>query len=162
MPLLAPCLSGWRRELFVCALIALFGNVCSAQENPQRLDSIIPLLDPAVKDTQQLNMLIRAAEAWTTSPNALLYLVGMDTLSLALLHDTRPRVVLFTVREGHVLLQRCDDGLGFNGYGTICTGHGMPNVEDRAERLGGPLSSRSGEGNGTIVRFVAEPQHTTL
>ncbi|HPF90476.1 MAG TPA: histidine kinase [Flavobacteriales bacterium] len=57
------------------------------QENPQRLDSILPLLDPAIRDTNQLAMLIMAAESWTTSTNAIPYLLRLDSLSDHLLRD---------------------------------------------------------------------------
>lgn len=62
------------------------------QENPQRLDSILPLLDPAKKDTVQLSMLIWAAESWTTSPKAIPYLERLDGLSNELLDHADPRV----------------------------------------------------------------------
>lgn len=64
----------------------------SAQENPARLDSIVPLLDPAKKDTTQLTMLIWACESWTTSPNAYPYLERLDALSTELLAHDHPRV----------------------------------------------------------------------
>lgn len=63
-----------------------------AQENPARLDSITPLLDPAKKDTLQLTMLIWACESWTTSPKAFPYLERLDDLSAELLLDKRPSV----------------------------------------------------------------------
>lgn len=56
-----------------------------AQENPARLDSITPLLDPAKKDTLQLTMLIWACESWSTSPKAYPFLRRLDTLSAELL-----------------------------------------------------------------------------
>ncbi|HRD52292.1 MAG TPA: ATP-binding protein [Flavobacteriales bacterium] len=63
-----------------------------AQENPERLDSIIQLLDRQKKDTLQIAMLIMAAESWYTSPNAFPYLHRLDTLSTELLRDPSPRV----------------------------------------------------------------------
>lgn len=63
-----------------------------AQENPERLDSIIPLLDRTRKDTLQLRMLIMAAESWYTSPNAFPYLHRLDSLSTELLQDPSAKV----------------------------------------------------------------------
>jgi tetratricopeptide (TPR) repeat protein len=63
-----------------------------AQENPARLDSIVPLLDPAKKDTTQLRMLIWACESWTTSPKAYPYLQRLDELSAELLEHEQPRI----------------------------------------------------------------------
>ena len=64
-------------------LVAVDASI--AQENPARMDSIIPLLDPARHDTSQLDMLIAMAESWATSPNAFPYLARLDTLSNELL-----------------------------------------------------------------------------
>ena len=82
---------------FWCVLTARIGilflsvvPVCFpvlAQENPARLDSIAPLLDPLKKDTLQLRMLIWAVESWTTSDQAVPYLKRLDTLSAELLLD---------------------------------------------------------------------------
>lgn len=58
-----------------------------AQESPERLDSILPLLDPAVKDTNQLALLITACESWYTSDEAYPYLARLDALSAELLHS---------------------------------------------------------------------------
>ncbi|MBL7983916.1 MAG: hypothetical protein JNM91_02910, partial [Flavobacteriales bacterium] len=63
-----------------------------AQENPARLDSIVPLLDPAKKDTTQLTMLIWACESWSTSPKAFPFLHRLDTLSAELLLHSSARV----------------------------------------------------------------------
>ena len=63
-----------------------------AQENPARLDSVLPLLDATKKDTVQLTLLIWVAESWTTSPVAMPYLRRLDSLSNELLRDPEPRV----------------------------------------------------------------------
>lgn len=58
-----------------------------SQESPERLDSILPLLDPAIQDTNQMDMLISVAESWTTSDNAFPYLHRLDSLSHYLLQS---------------------------------------------------------------------------
>ena len=78
------------------AFVVLLGFICHgvlrAQENPARLDSITPLLDPAKKDTLQLTMLIWACESWSTSPKAFPFLHRLDTLSAELLLHPSNRV----------------------------------------------------------------------
>ena len=64
-----------------------------AQENPARLDSILPLLDPMRQDTLQLTMLVWAAESWATSPKAFPFLERLDSLSNTLLSHPDPKVV---------------------------------------------------------------------
>lgn len=62
------------------------------QENPARLDSILPLLDRTKKDTLQLTMLIWSAESWATSNRALPFLGRLDTLSSELLRHPEAAV----------------------------------------------------------------------
>lgn len=76
----------------LCLLLLFQAYAARSQENPERLDSILPLLDPASKDTNQLRMLIWASESWTTSPNAWPYLRRLDSLSNELLLAKEPRI----------------------------------------------------------------------
>ncbi|MBV6404612.1 MAG: hypothetical protein IT228_00565 [Flavobacteriales bacterium] len=85
-------MTGSCAKAFVVLLGLLCHGVLRAQENPARLDSIIPLLDPAKKDTLQLTMLIRACESWSTSPKAFPFLHRLDTLSAELLLHPATRV----------------------------------------------------------------------
>lgn len=85
-------MSGSVRSTVCCLGLCLSVLATHAQENPARLDSIIPLLDPAKKDTVQLRMLIWACESWTTSPNAEPYLQRLDSLSAELLLHPSERV----------------------------------------------------------------------
>ncbi len=80
------------RRTSVCLILGTSLLTLLGQENPARLDSIVPLLDPAKKDTLQLRMLIWACESWTTSPNAYPYLQRLDELSAELLEHPHPRV----------------------------------------------------------------------
>lgn len=67
---------------FILAPLPLF-----AQENPGRLDSILPLLDPARKDTLQLTLLIAMCESWTTSRHAVVGRRFSGALRHALAYD---------------------------------------------------------------------------
>lgn len=72
----------------LCAVVcAMSWQQAAGQENPARMDSIVPLLDPVRHDTGQLDMLIMMAESWATSPKAFPYLARLDTLSAELLMD---------------------------------------------------------------------------
>lgn len=64
----------------------------SAQENPQRLGSVLRQLDPSVADTTQLALLISACESWSTSNNAFPYMQRLDSLSNKLLSDSDPAI----------------------------------------------------------------------
>lgn len=79
-------------RVLLLVLLALHVTAAFSQEDPARLDSILPLLDPSVKDTNQLDMLIMVAESWATSKRAFPYLERLDTLSRTLLKDPDPDV----------------------------------------------------------------------
>lgn len=64
----------------------------SAQESPERLDSVLPLLNASIQDTTQLDLLIMVAESWYTSDNAYPYLTRMDSLSAHLLKSPDPDI----------------------------------------------------------------------
>ncbi|MBL7939648.1 MAG: sensor histidine kinase [Flavobacteriales bacterium] len=76
-----------------CSLFRVFGfamayactHIGNAQESPERLDSVLPLLNTSIRDTAQLDLLIMVAESWYTSDNAYPYLARMDSLSAELL-----------------------------------------------------------------------------
>lgn len=85
-------MAGSRAKAFVVLLGFIGHGVLRAQENPARLDSITPLLDPPKKDTLQLTMLIWACESWSTSPKAYHYLRRLDSLSAELLLHPSARI----------------------------------------------------------------------
>jgi signal transduction histidine kinase len=62
------------------------------------------------------------------------------------------RVALYRGEEG-VLLEIEDDGRGFDPAGAG-GGHGLPNLRERAARLGGRAEITSRPGEGTLVRVV--------
>ncbi|MBL7953233.1 MAG: ATP-binding protein [Flavobacteriales bacterium] len=75
-----------QRWLLLLVVYSVIGTTHS-QESPERLDSILPLLDPAIEDTIQMDMLISVAESWTTSDNAFPYLHRLDSLTRHLLES---------------------------------------------------------------------------
>jgi len=81
----------------VLATVLAFGSCWSnggafAQENPERLDSVIRQLDRTSEDTIQLALLISACESWYTSNNAFPYMQRLDSLSKKLLTSSDPAV----------------------------------------------------------------------
>lgn len=75
------------RWLLPCMLVVAPFFQALPQESPERLDSIMPLLDRSIHDTTQLDMLIMVCESWYTSDNALPFLARMDSLSAELLES---------------------------------------------------------------------------
>jgi len=58
--------------------------------------------------------------------------------------------VSLAVCEGDICLTIADDGVGFDlEMAELGRGYGLPNIKDRAERLGGVLNIESSSGNGT-------------
>lgn len=70
----------------------------NAQENAARLDSINGLLDPAKKDTIQLQFLTHACESWYTSNNAFPYLERLGELSAELAQSDVPQIKKRAIR----------------------------------------------------------------
>lgn len=81
----------FRRASFL-VLAVLCAAIARAQAEPERLDSILPLLDATRKDTAQLTLLTWAAESWFTSPKAAPYLRRLDALSSELLRHSDAHV----------------------------------------------------------------------
>ncbi len=82
------------RLLIILCLLASGLPSASAQYAPQRLDSVIHLLDPFARDTDQLNRLELVADSWFTSEKAYPYLTWLDSLSNELLRSGIPEVAL--------------------------------------------------------------------
>jgi two-component system, NarL family, sensor histidine kinase DevS len=61
--------------------------------------------------------------------------------------------------DGALVLEVTDNGIGFDpAVGAVTTGahHGMRNMRDRAEGVGGRLDYESGQGRGTTLRMTLE------
>lgn len=60
--------------------------------------------------------------------------------------------VFLAVSDGDICLTITDDGAGFDlKTAELGRGYGLPNIKDRAERLGGVLRITSSPGAGTIL-----------
>lgn len=80
-----------RTLLLICLLVAGLPR-SSAQYAPERLDSVMRLLDPSVHDTDQIDRLELAADSWFTSEKAYPFLARLDSLSNELLKSEVPQV----------------------------------------------------------------------
>ncbi|MCH8280485.1 MAG: hypothetical protein IIC96_07365, partial [Chloroflexi bacterium] len=63
--------------------------------------------------------------------------------------------VSLAVSDGNLSLDIADDGQGFDlEKSELGRGYGLPNIKDRAERLGGMLLIESSPGSGTRLKVV--------
>lgn len=85
--------------------------------------------------------------------------IAREALSNATRHSRAARVDVSLRREGDLLrLEVADDGIGFDADRPAPRGHhGLVNMRDRAEALGGSLEIRSGDGGTTIIVRVPIP-----
>ena len=89
---------------------------------------------------------------YTADVEVAIYFCCLETLQNVAKHAGREAVT--TVRlwqEGHsVCFQTSDSGAGFTVYG-VSGGHGLLNMRDRLEALGGTLTVESRVGSGTLI-----------
>lgn len=63
--------------------------------------------------------------------------------------------VSMSISDGTLLLDIADDGKGFDlATAELGRGYGLPNIKDRAERLGGMLLIESAQGQGTRLKIL--------
>jgi signal transduction histidine kinase len=79
-----------------------------------------------------------------------------EAISNSLRHSGARTITVHAQRgEGSVMLAVQDDGAGFDPAAAAGTqGHGLANMQARAEALGGSLKVVSAPGNGTRVLLV--------
>jgi signal transduction histidine kinase len=84
--------------------------------------------------------------------------IAQEALQNALRHAQAQHVnVRLTQRNGHLLLEVADDGVGFDPDAPELRSHrlGLTSMEERAERIGARLQIESERGRGTAVRLDA-------
>jgi len=86
------------------------------------------------------------------------YRIAQEALQNVMKHAGAAHVQLrLSVAAGAVLLEISDDGVGFDPATTTRragpVGHGLPGMRQRAELLGGQLTTDSTPGRGTVVRL---------
>lgn len=84
-----------------------------------------------------------------------LFLTAQEALANVARHARAERVELTVSRDdGNVVLQVVDDGRGFDlQEQSQSVGHGLANMQSRAEELGGEFSVESEPGEGTCIRM---------
>jgi signal transduction histidine kinase len=83
-----------------------------------------------------------------------LYRIAQEALNNALKHAMADKVVLnLFYREGRIILEVIDDGIGFDlESGLEYGGLGLDGMQERAAKLGGGLIVETSPGTGTKVR----------
>ena len=77
-----------------------------------------------------------------------------EAISNAVRHSGASHVaVSLTLAGENALLEISDDGAGFDPSQMVGRGHGLNNLRDRAQALGGELEIESEPGRGTWVRI---------
>lgn len=82
------------------------------------------------------------------------FLIFKESVNNILKHSGSTRAEIVLRIEAHEFVLRIgDDGKGFDTNGDRDSGHGLQNMQRRAENLGGKFEIRSTDGAGTIVVF---------
>jgi signal transduction histidine kinase len=82
-----------------------------------------------------------------------LYRVAREALHNAVKHARARRVdVRLADQAGTIVLEVCDDGLGFDPTGSFPGHLGLRSMRERATQVGGTLQIQSASGRGTCVR----------
>lgn len=92
-----------------------------------------------------------------TKRNFELYQIAQEALNNTLKHSTSKSVIVKLIRSNsHTILEIIDDGCGFfyDGRSHLTGGHGIKNMYERSEKLGGKLSIETSPGNGTKVQVI--------
>ena len=83
---------------------------------------------------------------------AAVYFCCLEALQNAAKHAGADRIVVdLWPADGGLALSVTDDGRGFD-LSTVATGHGLANMRDRLDSLGGRLTWEPADGGGTTVR----------
>ena len=83
-----------------------------------------------------------------------LYLFLREALNNAIKYSQASNIeVDLIVREGRVLVQVKDNGIGFNVPRALRSGNGLRNLKERADRMKGELVITSEPGGGTLIRL---------
>lgn len=83
-----------------------------------------------------------------------LYRIFQEALNNAMKHARAPRITVTLADHGRVRMVVQDNGVGFAGPGTHAEGHGLRNIERRAQLIGfrSTITSTPGEGTTILVQ----------
>lgn len=91
--------------------------------------------------------------AMTVPLRTALYRVGQEGLANAVRHSHASEIELrLEFEDDRVRLEISDDGVGFDPPPRSHSGHGLGNIRERVEELGGTCQVRSGPTAGTTIR----------
>ena len=85
-----------------------------------------------------------------------LYRIGLEAIQNTIKHAQATHVVLTLDRgaDGSVILEICDDGIGFNANKAFPGHFGLKTMHERAEMLNGQLEVTHAPSRGTCIRVV--------
>jgi signal transduction histidine kinase len=82
-----------------------------------------------------------------------LYRIAQEALHNTIRHARASRIrIRMQCSPNHVILEICDDGIGFDPTGNFPGHLGLHSMRERIERLGGTLAVKSAPGKGTEIR----------
>jgi ligand-binding sensor domain-containing protein/two-component sensor histidine kinase len=85
-----------------------------------------------------------------------LLLIFKEGINNAVKHSKCKRIMLKAKAKGDAVeMSLTDDGIGFDEK-NISFGNGISNIESRANKIGGKITFRSAQGNGTTIKFVGK------
>jgi len=91
--------------------------------------------------------------AMTVPLRTALYRVGQEGLANAVRHAQASEIGLrLEFGDGRICLEISDNGIGFDPPQRSDAGHGLGNIRERVEELGGTCQVRSGPTAGTTIR----------
>ena len=133
-----------------------------------QLKAAIERLDRTMEGAQLLNFRLhvdpKAGDHLTADEaNHILY-IAREAMSNSLRHSrARSGSVSLQMRDGHVLFQVEDDGVGFDAEAVQGHGEGLRNLVARAEKLGARLDVISQYGRGTriVIDIPKESEHAS-
>jgi len=101
----------------------------------------------------RLDVSADAARALDRRRREAAYYIAADALGNIARHARARRAsVLLATRDGKVVLEIHDDGVGFD-VGSSATGHGLHNMRERAFAVGGTMTVTSTPGTGARIRL---------
>lgn len=108
----------------------------------------------AVRARFELPVDLRACEepALSMSAKETLYRIAQEALHNVVRHaQARELRVALSCEDGFVILEICDDGIGFDVKEQYPGHLGLKSMRERANNLGGALRIQSAPGNGTLI-----------
>mgnify|MGYP000546896804 CR=1 FL=1 len=135
-------------------IVGLGSDLLQGKDLPTALQHMLTSLTQNQTTRVRLAVEDRAAQAVSAKQALHLFLVIQEAVSNCIRHGRAPeaRVSLKMLKQG-VRLSIRDNGRGFNPKAAKGTGHGLRNMADRAQKIGGRFTVLSKVNEGTRIVF---------